>query len=242
MLLVYGILVFALTYLSVDRLLILMPITKINSHSLYLTYIIAGLSGLTAIPVAYIHKYTLHSYSKSDVVLLFFLMMLVLIASLFIHIRTIIYIVSLLLILGSFTSKLKISDSDKHHLNQPIHLGGSFLIYFTSIFLSLLKPFLNYRVGLTSASAITILVFLFLFIFKFYPLFKRIYDKTISGIWVSILCLFGYHTSLQLNERFGEFVSFTSKRFYYVPTNSMMLLLFLIILLVFIFKDGYSKT
>ncbi len=45
----WGFLVVLIPFLSIDRTILLMPVIKINSHSLYLTYIMAGLGALTGV-------------------------------------------------------------------------------------------------------------------------------------------------------------------------------------------------
>ncbi len=45
----WGLLVLLIPFLSIDRTILLMPVAKINSHSLYLTYVMAGLGSLIGI-------------------------------------------------------------------------------------------------------------------------------------------------------------------------------------------------
>ncbi len=238
MFVLWGILMFLMAFLSVDRFVMLMPLTKINSPSLYLTYTLAGLSALSAIPLAYILKYigfTKSKYSnKANITSgLTAVLIISLAAPMFVSYRFVFYVMGILLMgLGIYSEKhleITVESVAKQQMDKTLLLGGTTLV--CAYLITLLPDYLFYNIGVGDFTLVATLLIVVGLISVSYPKFSlKQLSSVVTTLAVIIPGYVGYQLALLANSSLGELVKYTDRRFYYIPTH--LLIMFGVIILV----------
>ncbi len=228
MFVLWGILMFLMAFLSVDRFLMLMPLTKINTPSLYLTYTLAGLSALSAIPLAYIFKYigfTKSKYSNKSIILISLIAILIILLAILyvIGFRIVFYVMGMLLMgLGYYSEKhleITVEPVAKQQMDKTLLLGGTTL--FCAYLTTLLPAYFRYNIGLNFV-VMNLIVLLVIYASYYNFSLKRL-SSVVTTLSVIIPGYVGYQLALLVNSNLGVLVEYTSRRFYYIPTHLIVM-------------------
>ncbi len=237
---VWGMLIFLMGYLSVDNFLLIMPITKINTHSLNLTYTLAGLGALCAIPTAYVLKFDCNHKEriKSFGVAVGLMAVSGLLFDSIIATKYVFYITGSILMFAGIKDKEVYKPFKKVKLDIKEGTVLFLLILVSVMTLTLLKDFLYFNIGMDQIGSLLIIAFCYWvvsIIIQHKRCFMLKFDQTLLVIIFPIYL--GYQLAIQANISFGSLIEFTWKRYYYVPSHvTIIVLLLAVVTLIRRFK------
>ncbi len=293
-LVLWGGLIILIPVFSVDTFLMLSPITKINSHSLNLTYTLAGLGALIGITAsgATAALWRLNKYNENNGEINLGMIgvsafitgaIIYVVTPNFVTYEIVFYAVGILLFVGGTLAE----GIDKHDYNIDENslksekmlsgnrvVRGLLTLAITITFVSL-KDYLTLNLELTKVSMVVVVIMSGIVVLSVFKN-RRIFEQNklnaliatgfcivglvvvtvlgskvamivelfiIAGAFASIIVsmpksnmnyiykinlefmipiLLGYYISNRLSVSYGEFVEFTSKRFYYIPSTAML--------------------